>query len=323
MIEARFVEVNDDALKELSFDWLFSPTTQTAVAPGGTSGHDANLAISSNASGGPSDIQYFLYKDHPATGALPILNKNFDSPFDTVKTVFTLPTTGCVVFAPGATSTPLNHPGGDPVDNLDTFDGGYPDVASLGYLLRTSQQAQDLIEVLANIAGTEIFFPPMVRVYPGQSVFHMIDDVEPDLDDFSSGFKMRIQDVTMAPFGNFTGPVVDITPTISADSVHIQFRIGTELATFFFSTAFLVDGVPTDAEIPLHRRSTTAAGFTVPMGQTLVVGGLFRVGAEEAENGLPILGDIPLVGSLFMHKHLDPAASRLLVFLTPTIVDAN
>jgi type II secretory pathway component GspD/PulD (secretin) len=149
----------------------------------------------------------------------------------------------------------------------------------------------------------------------------MIDDVEPDLDDFSSGFKMRIQDVTMAPFGNFTGPVLDITPTISTDSVHIQFRIGTELATFFFSTAFLVDGTPTDAEIPLHRRSTTAAGFTVPMGQTLVIGGLRRTGAPQDENGLPVLGDIPLLGSMFTHKHLDPDENRLLVFLTPTIVD--
>jgi hypothetical protein len=319
-VEVRFVEITQSAANELGFDWL---TNTVTIAPdsGGTSGYDTNVAVSSNGTGGPSSVPYFLYTDHAAGAALPILNKNFNSPFDEIKTTVQLPTTGCVTFTQDALSTVANHPGGDPVENVPAGDGGYGDVESVAHSFLTTPQVTALLASLQMKNGTEVFSAPSVRVYPGQTVFHMIDDVDADIDDFAPEFKSRIQAVTMMPFGNFTGPVFDFEPEISADDVHIRMRLGSEIATFFFSTAFQVDGVPTDAEIPLHKRSTTTASFLVEPGQTLLIGGLKRTGSQSVEKGLPIIGDIPLLGSAFTRKHL-AATNRMLLLVTPVIVDA-
>jgi type II secretory pathway component GspD/PulD (secretin) len=320
LVEVKLVEVTLAAADELGFDWL-STTATISPEPGGTSGYDTNVAVSSNATGGPSNIPYFLYKEHRAEGALPILNKNFVSPFTSIKTLFELPTMGCVTFPEDSLSTLQNHPGGSPVENVPAGDGGYDDVESVAHSFLTSQQVSTLLTSLQMKAGTEVFTAPTVRAYPGQSIFHMIDDVEPDIDDFETAFKTRIQSVTMMPFGNFTGPVLDLEPSISGDDVLIRMRLGTELATFFFSTAFQVDGMQTDAEIPLHRRSTTTTSIIVEAGQTVLIGGLKRASSQSVEKGLPFIGDIPLVGGLFTRKRLDPA-NRLVVFVTPTIISA-
>src|SRR6185436_11629325 len=99
-LDVRFIGIDRDSYSDLGLD--FSVAASMAVdsgpRPGGTSGADTNLAVDSNASGGPSDLQYFLYADHRAESALPVLNKNFVSPFTGVKPFFLLPTTGCVLF---------------------------------------------------------------------------------------------------------------------------------------------------------------------------------------------------------------------------------
>jgi type II secretory pathway component HofQ len=38
---------------------------------------------------------------------------------------------------------------------------------------------------------------------------------------------------------------------------------------------------------------------------------------------LPFIGDLPLLGTLFSHKHLDRDQQTLVVFITPRIVMAN
>jgi general secretion pathway protein D len=52
----------------------------------------------------------------------------------------------------------------------------------------------------------------------------------------------------------------------------------------------------------------------------LVLGGLLRQGQTEAEKGLPLLNNIPLVGNLFTRRSA-PERQNLVVFITPTIVD--
>ena len=142
------------------------------------------------------------------------------------------------------------------------------------------------------------------------------------MQDIVSDFRTRIQAVTPNPFGNFTGPTLDITPRLDGTNVNLDIRVATECLSFFFSTAFDVDGVQTDAEIPLHQRSRNVSTFSVPAGQTLVLGDMLEEGASASDKGLPLLGNIPVIGQLF-HKHFDPTKQNLVVFITPTIIGGD
>jgi len=323
MIEAKIVGIDQDSFDDLglSFDLEAIVSTTTALPNGGTSGHEGNLAVESEALGGPAGLQYFLYGAHPSASCLPVLNKNFQSPFDAVKTFFVLPTDGCVLFDVGVTSAPQNFPGGNPVQNLAPADAGYDD-AMVHYSLLGDGPAASLLESIGNDNRNTVLSPLDTTTYSGQAVLHMVDDIEPSIGQIMTDFRNNIQAVTPSPFGNFTGPTIDFVPRIEIPGhVTLDIYLGTQFASFFFSTAFLVDGTAVDAEIPLHRRSLNGTSINVPTGQTLVLGGMLRDGQQVADKGLPLLGDLPLIGSLFTRKHLDATRQNLLVFIKPTVID--
>src|SRR6185436_17605691 len=113
----------------------------------------------SNGSGGPSDLQYFLYADHRAESGLPVLNKNFVSPFTGVKPFFLLPTTGCVLFDESATSVPQNFPGGEPVENVPFADAGFG-ADKLMYELLDDDGVLDLITLIKGDSRNTFVFAP-------------------------------------------------------------------------------------------------------------------------------------------------------------------
>lgn len=327
LIEARFIGIHSESYDELGLEaeWMLSSPLVTDKGPrlGGTNGDGRLLAVDSNATGGPPDLSYLLYPDHRPEGALPILNKMFVSPFMSVKTFPLLPTDRCVLFAPGTFVEPSLFPGGDPVQNLEpVLPAGL--VGDVLYDRRAPASFQALLNAIAGDNRNDILQAPSVVVRSGQSFLHMADDVEPDLASVVADFRDRIQQVTFMPFGIFTGPVMDVVPTVAPDNrIDLEIRLGGEMATFFFSTAFEVDGVAVDAEIPLHRRSRVKTTVTVDSGQTVVLGGLMLEGNKIATRGLPFLDRIPVIGSAFTHKHFKVDKQSLLILITPTIVENN
>jgi general secretion pathway protein D len=69
----------------------------------------------------------------------------------------------------------------------------------------------------------------------------------------------------------------------------------------------------------------TVAANTVaitPNGQTVVIGGLMQRAKSSAEQKIPFLGDIPLLGNVFKRKTTSNAHEELLIFLTPYVIQA-
>jgi len=58
-------------------------------------------------------------------------------------------------------------------------------------------------------------------------------------------------------------------------------------------------------------------------GQTIVLGGLIDDNLQESVEKVPLLGDIPLLGSLFQYKTRSHVKRNLMVFLRPTIIRSN
>jgi len=58
----------------------------------------------------------------------------------------------------------------------------------------------------------------------------------------------------------------------------------------------------------------------VENGETAIIAGLIRKVESKLDSGIPILMDIPLLGSLFRHSSKVRASRELVVFVTPSIV---
>ncbi len=61
----------------------------------------------------------------------------------------------------------------------------------------------------------------------------------------------------------------------------------------------------------------------VRSGETLVLGGLIRDNATSGKSGLPLLKDIPLLGSLFGANNTNNNRTELLVIITPQVVRSD
>jgi len=72
---------------------------------------------------------------------------------------------------------------------------------------------------------------------------------------------------------------------------------------------------------PITETRTVSTRVTVKDGETLVIGGLIKEGLTRVNRSVPVLGRLPLLGSLFRYKTYKKDRSDLIIFISPKIVD--
>ena len=106
------------------------------------------------------------------------------------------------------------------------------------------------------------------------------------------------------------GIILDVTPRISRNG-YVTIDVIQEANEFQGFTAF---------NAPLVSRRSTQTTVTVKDGQTVVIGGLMKDSETTTMSKVPILGYLPIIGSLFRSKDKTKARTELMVFLTPRVV---
>lgn len=75
----------------------------------------------------------------------------------------------------------------------------------------------------------------------------------------------------------------------------------------------------TGADVVTNKRQIKTA-VLVGNGQTIVLGGLIDDDIQESTQKVPLLGDLPLIGSLFSSKKTIKGKKKLMVFIRPVII---
>ena len=73
-------------------------------------------------------------------------------------------------------------------------------------------------------------------------------------------------------------------------------------------------------QLPVFATRSAQTVVVTPNGKTVIIGGLMQDNKVETIRKVPLLGDIPILGSLFKHKEMKDTKTELLIFLTPFIV---
>ena len=104
-----------------------------------------------------------------------------------------------------------------------------------------------------------------------------------------------------------------VTPTISPDQrVFMNLEVKQDSVA-----AFAVDGQPA-----INTRNINTA-VLVDNGQTVVLGGILERETREGKTQVPILGDLPGLGTLFRNKTRRDEREELLIFVTPKILQES
>jgi type II secretory pathway component GspD/PulD (secretin) len=82
-------------------------------------------------------------------------------------------------------------------------------------------------------------------------------------------------------------------------------------------------GSVSDDGIPNQNTTEVTTSMLVESGKTVFIGGLIKRKSEQSREGVPVLGDIPVVGMMFSNRALSTVNTELVVLITPYIVDGK
>lgn len=106
---------------------------------------------------------------------------------------------------------------------------------------------------------------------------------------------------------------MEVTPTIQPHgNIRLKLRISQNMPGRSIQQA--------DGEVLAIDKQEIETVVSVKDGETLALGGIFQQQNKDSSDSVPLLGSLPLVGSLFRHDAKNHQRRELVVFITPRLI---
>jgi general secretion pathway protein D len=304
-IEARFVEISQDDLEELGFQWLLTDNWEIArrKGPFGAAASE-RIQMNRDENGLTKGLRFFARNSN--TGSIePVSRPQFGSDIS--------PLGGIATFASVLTNPEVTF-----VLQALSQHGGADLLSAPRVTTRSGVNAQ--IQVVREI------------IYPTE-----FETTQPQFNE--SGNVTTPPVVTPGSFETReTGVILNVTPTVGPDGYTIDLVMVPEVSE-------LVDWIQYGSSISIPRADPVTGLFSgdqtfvfnIPQpvfasrkvttsiviwdGQTVVMGGLIREDLVRVKDKVPLLGDLPLLGRFFRSEGEYSRKKNLLIFVTARLVD--
>jgi general secretion pathway protein D len=335
-IESKFVEINQNNLKELGFDWLLGAFNATRdgrlVGAGGTSGTGAPI-VNSN----------YPILGNAGTAANPVIVPIGQNPVTAGNR------SGNLAISANAIDALLFGTAG--ASSLA------PGIFGLAGVF-TDPQFQVVIRALNQKKGIDLLSAPRVTTKSGQrAVIEIVREFRyptqfeaPKIPQRQETSGTIVNPITGASVGSFpvtpttptafetrnTGVTLEVEPVVGPDGVTIDLNLVPQVVEFegFINYGSPIQSVSVNAlgiasafvltpnviNQPIFSARKVTTSVSVWDGQTVVLGGLMREDVQKTEDRTPILGDIPIVGRLFRTNVDQHIKRNLVIFVTARLV---
>lgn len=333
-IETKFLEVSQNNLNELGFDWLlgqFSLAGGSGIyGGGGTQGFGRSI----------SNPSYPLI--NPGTG-LPVgASSSTSGPITAGNRGGAGGTFGTAVQVNAVDALLLGGAG---------LSGAAPGILSVAGVF-TNPQFQVVLRALSQQKGIDLVSAPKVTTKSNSNAkieiireFRYPTQFDPPQVSQNQGttYSPIVPNTPSAWDIKNTGITLEVVPTVGPDLYTIDLQLVPRIIEFdgfinygspIFATVEYVDPL---AIIPLPSRTFEATPNTINQpifstrevettvsvydGETVVMGGLMREDVQKVQDKVPILGDIPLAGRLFRSNVDQHIKRNLIMFVTASIMD--
>lgn len=283
-IESRFVEVAQDDLQELGFEWMLTDTWQIANKRGsGPLASRERIQMNDNAATGgfTRGLRFF---QGSADGANPA-GSTFASSASMTGTLFSI-------------SSILTNPELTFVLHALQQKGGADLLSAPRVTTRSGVNAQ--IQVVQ-----EIRYP---TEYEEQSL---------DAGQFDIAFRAPLPTAFET---REVGVILNVTPTVGPDGYTIDLTLVPEVAEL---SGWIDYGPPGRYPIlqPVFSSRNITTSIVLWDNQTIAMGGMIRDLVTRFDDKVPVLGDIPLLGRLFRSKGERSSKRNLIVFVTARLIN--
>lgn len=208
--------------------------------------------------------------------------------------------TGITQFTPGTGTTP----------NTYTF--------SLASLYQFPKRFLASLQAQVTSGNAKILTDPTLTVQEGQqALVNLTQEVYAGLRQVQTSAGQSLQTIfTREPIIREAGLTLSVKVDRIDDNGFISLSVAPTVSAPNGSVA------TTDGEITLlSKRSLQSGAIRLRDGQTLILSGIIQDSDRTSVSKVPILGDIPLLGSLFRKTNRTNQRNEVIVLLTPQIMD--
>lgn len=124
------------------------------------------------------------------------------------------------------------------------------------------------------------------------------------------------------------GVLINVQPSINAEDKTISLAVRPTITRKIAevndpAVAFQagVAGVDITSAVPVMNVQEMDSIINMHSGQAIIMGGLMQDRAQSTQQGIPVLGEVPLLGSLFRNQGDRIQKTELVIFLKATILD--
>lgn len=333
-IESKFVEITQNNLKELGFDWLLGqfniPGSNRVFGGGGTSG--------TSPATDPADFPFVAPGGNPV-GQFPVTGGNRSGNLAISANAIDallFPTMGASSLAPGifGLSGVFTDPQFQVVVRALNQKKGVDLLSAPRVTTKSGQRA--VIEIVREFRYPTQFQPPQIpQTFSERATFATGTTISTGASAGSGAFPVTPTTPTAFETRN-TGVTLEVEPVVGPDGVTIDLNLVPQVVEFegfinygspiqTTSTNILgqtstVTLTPNIINQPVFSARKVTTSVSVWDGQTVVLGGLMREDVQKVEDRTPIVGDIPLVGRLFRTNVDQHIKRNLVIFVTARLV---
>lgn len=182
-------------------------------------------------------------------------------------------------------------------------------------LALSDQGVQILIDMLKSYGKTQTLSNPRLTASSGSEAKILVGTKEAFVTTTTTVPGSGGQ-VVSAPQVQFVdvGVKLFVTPTVKGDG-HVSLKIRPEISR--------VQRTVTDiagTRIPIVETTESETTVLAQNGMTLIIAGLIKTDDTTSRSGIPILGDLPVIGMAFRNESVLKQRNEIVVFLTPQII---
>ena len=291
-IEARFIEISEDNLRELGLEWILNDNWEVATKKSGSGSVSSaeRIQVNENGNGFTEGLRFFGYSGE--TGTI--------SPQSAVTS------TGSALGNILSVSSILTNPEMTVVLHALDQSGGTDLLSAPRITARSGYNAT--IQVVREI------------IYPTEF------DAQSQSVGTGAGESSDKTVVVVTP-GSFetreVGVILNVTPTVGPDGYTIDLAMVPEVSELigWIEYGSAMGDITYHMPQPIFSSRNVTTSIVIWDGQTVVMGGMIREELTTMNDKIPLLGDIPLLGRLFRSEGEYSQKKNLLIFVTARLVD--
>jgi general secretion pathway protein D len=176
-----------------------------------------------------------------------------------------------------------------------------------------SKQPNFALAALAAVTKVKVLSAPQVVVLDNQPARLQVGQQVPVLTGTATSTLAAGAPVVNSVDYHETGVIMQVTPRVNTGGL-VTLDIGQEVSDVAPAAANTVQGSPTFNDQVFQTR------VAVQDGQTVGMAGLIRDNVSQGNAGLPLIKDIPVIGTLFSTQSNNRDRSELLVLITPHVI---